>query len=341
MFSPIREGAAQYRANLHCHSTLSDGKLTPEQLKDAYRKEGYAILAITDHERPRSHSELSEKDFLLLTGYEAYMRPGTQCKYSLYQPELHCNLIAEEPDNVRYVCYEEPYCKYVKDPAEREAFEKVGTTGHREYTPAYINQFVREANENGYLCLYNHPVWSMEDEETILQYRGFVSMEMCNYSAHQTIGAEYNLALYNRLLRGGMRIACHGADDNHNEYPIGTPGSDSFGSYTMILADELTYPAVIRALKNGDFYASMGPRILSLSIADGKAQIRTSGAIAIRMFWNTLKKSEAVYGAADAPVCEATFSIPADAAFVQFSVTDAQGNHADTRGYFRDEFEKI
>ena len=27
---------AQYKANLHCHSTLSDGCLTPEVLKNLY-----------------------------------------------------------------------------------------------------------------------------------------------------------------------------------------------------------------------------------------------------------------------------------------------------------------
>jgi DNA-binding GntR family transcriptional regulator len=34
MYSVIKKSAPQYKANLHCHSTLSDGKLTPEQLKE-------------------------------------------------------------------------------------------------------------------------------------------------------------------------------------------------------------------------------------------------------------------------------------------------------------------
>ena len=29
-----------YRANLHCHSTLSDGKRTPEELKEIYKSAG-------------------------------------------------------------------------------------------------------------------------------------------------------------------------------------------------------------------------------------------------------------------------------------------------------------
>ena len=46
----ISPGARQYKANLHCHSNLSDGRLTPEELVRAYREQGYSILAITDHE---------------------------------------------------------------------------------------------------------------------------------------------------------------------------------------------------------------------------------------------------------------------------------------------------
>ena len=53
----------QYKANLHCHSVLSDGKKTPEELKEMYKARGYSILAITDHERPREHQALSGKDY--------------------------------------------------------------------------------------------------------------------------------------------------------------------------------------------------------------------------------------------------------------------------------------
>ena len=34
----LPEGAPGYKANLHCHTTLSDGEFTPEQVKAAYQK---------------------------------------------------------------------------------------------------------------------------------------------------------------------------------------------------------------------------------------------------------------------------------------------------------------
>ena len=39
--------------------------------------------------------------------------------------------------------------------------------------PAVI-EFVKTAKENGYICAYNHPWWSMEDESDILSYEGFL-----------------------------------------------------------------------------------------------------------------------------------------------------------------------
>ena len=35
-----------YKANLHCHTTLSDGHLTPQQVKEEYQKQGYSIICL-------------------------------------------------------------------------------------------------------------------------------------------------------------------------------------------------------------------------------------------------------------------------------------------------------
>ena len=53
----------QYKANLHSHTTLSDGKRSPEELVSEYKKRGYSVLAITDHEAPYDHSDLTTPDF--------------------------------------------------------------------------------------------------------------------------------------------------------------------------------------------------------------------------------------------------------------------------------------
>ena len=45
-----------YKANLHCHTVISDGHLTPAEVKEAYVAQGYAVVAFTDHRgRPETH----------------------------------------------------------------------------------------------------------------------------------------------------------------------------------------------------------------------------------------------------------------------------------------------
>ena len=338
MITFIDKSQPQYRANLHCHSTFSDGKLTPSELKEAYRSAGYSILAITDHEAPYDHSAMTEEDFLMLTGYEAYIRPSGTGAYDQFKPEVHINLFARDPHNTDFVNYSEPYCKYVKDPAVREAFVKVGTDPEtpREYTADYINSFVQTARDHGYLAAYNHAVWSLEYEEMILNYQGFFSMEMCNYSSWIGNRMEYNAALYDKLLRQGRRLFVHSADDNHNKAPFGSPYCDSFGGYTMILAKELTYEAVIEALEKGDFYSSMGPAITELTFDGNRVHIETSPAQQITMFIGG-KKVYTEAGTPDSPVTAADFEIPENAPYVRLSVYDFNGHFADTRGFFRDE----
>ena len=59
-----------YKGNMHCHSTLSDGKMTPEELKEFYKARGYSFLAITDHDHINDNSYLNDESFLTITSGE-------------------------------------------------------------------------------------------------------------------------------------------------------------------------------------------------------------------------------------------------------------------------------
>ena len=66
----LPEDGTFYKANLHCHSNISDGSLTPEEIKEQYLEEGYSIVAYTDHDIMIPHDDLTDERFLALTGYE-------------------------------------------------------------------------------------------------------------------------------------------------------------------------------------------------------------------------------------------------------------------------------
>lgn len=327
----------QYKANLHCHSTFSDGRKTPEELKKMYKEKGYSILAITDHEHPKNHSYLNDEDFLAITGYEVYIRNNERASYDVYGKETHINLFAKDPENEAIVCYNPPYCKYV--PVERhDEFKKVGSQEPRKYSVEYINKFIATAKENGYIAAYNHAWWSMEEEANVLAYDGFFSMEMCNYEAYLLSRLEYNGALYDKMLKKGKRIFCHSADDNHNVYPADHPKYSSFGAFTMIMPEKFEYSSVLSAMEKGEFYSSMGPVFKEVSMEGNKIHIECSDVERIMVFTGS-KAPYSEFADAGKTVNSADFEIDNRAEYVRVSVVDKYGRFADTRGFFRDELE--
>ncbi|MBQ8850646.1 MAG: hypothetical protein IJ011_09970 [Clostridia bacterium] len=330
----ISSDKPQYRANLHSHSVLSDGHLTPEEMKKAYKDEGYSILCISDHEYPKDHSDITEPDFLMLTGYEVYIRMSPDGKMHPYEPEVHLNLFAKEPHNEKYVCYDYPYAKYIRKTEGRlEGLTLVGEQGARHYDVEYINKFIKTAVDNGYMVAYNHPVWSLEDEASILAYDNCFSLEICNYGSYRSMAVEYCVALYHQLLRHGKRMFCNAGDDNHNGNKMLT---GSFGAWTMIMADKLDYASVIEAMECGDMYSSTGPSIKEISFEDGTVHVECSEAAHIHMF-NGGKKTKAVYAKEGEALTSVDMELDEEAPFFFVLVVDKNGGMATSRGYFRDE----
>ena len=56
-----------YKANLHVHTTVSDGEITPEEIKRIYMEQGYSVVAFTDHEVMVPHPELTDESFVAIT----------------------------------------------------------------------------------------------------------------------------------------------------------------------------------------------------------------------------------------------------------------------------------
>lgn len=332
----INPSKRQYKANLHCHSILSDGRKTPEELKKMYKSHGYSILSITDHERPGEHQNLTDDDFIMITGYENYIRPNPNGKYNIYDKEVHLNLFARDPKNVKLICYNENYCRYAKRDGALDTLVRVGSERQRELTREYVNEFIRTAKEHGYLVTYNHPYWSMEDEADILSYEGIFSLEICNYGSYITSLLEHNAPLYDKMLCSGKRIFCHGADDNHNKHPEDSPLNDSFGAFTMIMPKKFTYSEIIDAMETGEMYASMGPTISELSVEGDNLHVECSEVTHIFAYFGS-KTPTPVYAPKGEFLTSADIKIDPKARYVRIGIIDKAGRWANTRGYFRDE----
>ena len=87
-----------YKANLHCHTNISDGRFSPEEVKELYVSRGYSVVAYTDHDLFIPHHELTDEKFLALSGFEAEFNsayPGNK-----FMQVCHLCFIAKSPDTV-------------------------------------------------------------------------------------------------------------------------------------------------------------------------------------------------------------------------------------------------
>lgn len=324
----------QFKANLHCHSVHSDGNLTPQELKDAYKAHGYRVLCITDHETTNDFTHMTEPDFLMLTGYEAYIRPSYI--YNPFCSEVHLNLFARDPHNTGIVYFHPKSSRYISD-EQKAAVPKIGPLVEREYTTEFVNNFIRCAKDNGYIVTYNHPVWSQESHERILSYEGFFSMEICNWSSMNAAGRqEYNIDLYHKMLRSGRQVFAHSTDDNHNKHPFDHVCNDSFGGFTMVMADKLEYDDIFQAMEKGEMYSSMGPVFHEVSFDGENVHVSCSDVEQITLY-NGSKTVAFQRAEPGKTICSATLPLRPGSLFVQVSIVDKDGKHADTRGFFPDE----
>ena len=96
----LPEGNKQFKANLHSHTTLSDGSKTPEEMKAIYKERGYSILAITDHGKLIDHSALDDEDFIMLTAVEFWVGGGgLKLGNSNIDRAMEFNLFAKDQHN--------------------------------------------------------------------------------------------------------------------------------------------------------------------------------------------------------------------------------------------------
>lgn len=327
-----------YKANLHCHSTLSDGCYTPGEIKENYRKHGYSIVAYTDHDFLFPHTDLSDDSFLALTGYEMQILDARKELMRCKRDVAHLNFIAKEPFN-NVLVFGETSLPYEGDPAfapENRFTESLDKP--RKLTPEGLNEIIAEAKKEGFLVAFNHPTWSYSDRRHYCGLKGLSYMEIyntcCEFDGHDT----YCPNIYDEFLRDGQRLSCIAADDNHNRGLSGLPKDiDSFGGWTMIAADDLKYETVIAAIEHGDMYASRGPVITELSVTGRQVHIETSPAKRITLCCGC-RRDDSVRAGVDALLTSADFELQGIEDYIRFTVLDEHGLTADTRAYRPEEF---
>lgn len=323
-----------FKANLHCHTSMSDGTLSPEEMKAVYQKEGYSIVAFTDHDRLFPQNHLTDETFLALNGVELeaiepnrYARGTGRC--------FHFCCIALEADNHYTPCFHSTmYNTNVNDAYKNDGLRIPGHEDkERIYSIDCFNWMSSEAKEAGFFITYNHPDYSLEDQSLWENYENINAIEIYNHASAVLGFLDYNPKVYDTLLRQGKKLYCLATDDNHN---FGTPGTtswDSFGGFVMIKAENLEYRTITKALEAGSFYASQGPMIHNLWIEDDKLHVDCTEAEKI-ILTTSRRRRGIVWANEGETVTSADFDIFPEDRYVRVTVQDHRGRFAETNAHF-------
>ena len=323
---------------MHMHTTLSDGKMTPEETKAEYKEKGYSIVAFSDHEALIPHPELADGEFLPLTSYEISV--NERGRTGQERRTYHLNLFAPVMNTRTSACFNDSciFTPHIREAMPREAYSIRPI--EREYSTDCVNKLIAAANAEGFLVSYNHPFWSVQNYTDYIGLRGLWGIEVYNTGCYR-VGYPDTFVPVDDMAKAGQRVFPLATDDAHQL-------ADCFGGFLMVNAPRLEYADVMQSLRNGDFYASTGPEIKEMVYEDGYLHVLTSPCAHIDL--NTERRyARFRTGPFGTTVQGATFDLREYMAdcekyggnkFIRLSVYDGAGRVAYTRPYFIDELTK-
>lgn len=324
-----------YKANLHVHTTVSDGQMTPEEIKKIYMEKGYSIVAFTDHEVMVPHPELTDDSFLAITSTEISVNNRYDCDF-FYAKTYHLNIYSPYEGKSCFSTFDrarmwlDGSLKYITEEQSRVGYNRI-------YSAQSVNEMIRMANEEGCLVSYNHPVWSLQNYSDYIDLKGLWGVELYNTGCARN-GYFDSPKPLDDLLRIGQRVYPLATDDAHRLF-------DCFGGFVMVRAPELSYDSVFAALKKGDFYASVGPEIYEISIEDGILRVLCSPV----PFASVSTDCRQLYAktAENGLLTEFTFDInwyfelskanTNEHQYIRITLRDERGNEAYSRAYYMNE----
>jgi predicted metal-dependent phosphoesterase TrpH len=183
----LGDGPVRLRANLHGHTTGSDGRLAPQAYIDWYAERHYDALAITDHNVVTDLEGLESRGMVLLPGVEV-TASGTE-----FGGQYHLVSLGPLP----------PTLPAVTTPGPESA---------RLLTAA------------GAVVIVAHPHWSGLTGADLLAMDAATGLEIWNGGTVLDSEKGVAVAAWDEALRRGRRLWGFATDDAHFRFPDGALG---------------------------------------------------------------------------------------------------------------------
>ena len=220
------EGKPRCKVQLHCHSTNSDGRKTPEEVLELYRADGFDAVALTDHWARGEKGEYEGVTVISGAEYNIGTMDGAGFRYGKGVYHILGLGCATAPE------------------LERSP----------ELTPKEVADAIHAV---GGLVVLSHPAWSLNDPATVASQPFYDATEIYNTVSGVHHGCRPDSSYFVDVLACyGVTLPMLAVDDAHyydDDAPV---------SWICIEGEDASQEAVLDAVRRGAFYATQGPQLL-------------------------------------------------------------------------------
>ncbi|MCB9451136.1 MAG: CehA/McbA family metallohydrolase [Anaerolineaceae bacterium] len=278
---PFDKPGRFYKGNLHTHSTISDGRLTPEEVCKLYASLGYDFIALTDHFMEQFNFPVADT--------RAFR---TETFTTLFGAELHAG--QTELGQLWHILAVGLPLDFAPTPPDETGPE-----------------IAARALAAGAYVAVAHPAWYHLTETDVLSLGPDVhAIEIFNGTSHDHNDAADSWPIMDVLLERGYRYTACATDDAHIRRSRGDVGL----GWVQVKSESLDPDALLAALKAGHYYSSTGPQIFDVQVKRGaKITIHSSpaerifvvgnGYEALSAFGNGIREAEFDLSHFDSPYC--------------------------------------
>lgn len=313
---PFKGEGNWFKGNVHCHSTISDGKLSPEELVELYKNNNYNFLVFSEHEIFTDLTKFNSDNFIIL--------PAVEYSCNHYEESTGKRLQTHHVHGIKGTgeMVEKAGEKALKHEQVLDRLEWEG--------PKTAQKMVDDLKSTGNICIYNHPNWSRTELNDFVDVEGYFALEIFNYcselESHTGISTHY----WDSLLKRGKKVWAVAADDNHNDL------DDSCGGWIVVKAEDLTHDSIIEALLKGRYYSSSGPEIIDYGVEDGEVYVECSPVNHVHFIASDyLNSGYSEWGEKNKnTITKARWKLRGDEKYIRVECVDAYGNTAWTNPIF-------
>jgi predicted metal-dependent phosphoesterase TrpH len=228
--SPFSLPGRFWRGNLHTHSNLSDGAWALDDVVNAYKRNGYDFMMLSEHFTHHFNYPIADtrhhrgNDFTTILG-----------------AELHAPVTSAG-----------------------EWWHIVAAGLPLDFAPVHKGetgpQIARRAVDAGAFVGIAHPAWSQLTIEDGRALSFAHAVEIYNHGCAVECDRGDGFYLHDQLLNEGHRLSAFATDDAHFK------SADHFGGWVQVKAESLDPDVLLAALKRGEYYASQGPQFYDITL---------------------------------------------------------------------------